>query len=500
MADFNNELVLRVDKNGIYQVKKKTKRKLSKLGCYDCKQRKVKCDEKKPTCGNCCRRKTKCIWNVNHDVKILDDNGSNICLHLACPFQNNNDFQNTTFSWLESRLNFQDAELYYAFRFKFVPSVSQSYVRENNSVFINIPKLIENSKLFEELYLACGAYTLGSSNEKYYKIASMKYSKSIRSIMKAIRDEPECIFDYWTTDFFQLLQILAIEHFLGSERDTDTLIIFNACFYFMCLKADYLLKSSSLSVGRQTDNQQTRLLSNTDILTIENMILNYSEIMLLCDKYLLDKMIPNPFNNSYLFKVLINQDSYTNDSWGNRDVYTYSILSYEISAKVIWIWRHFHLWNNEYVAICQYLMKCSLDLLQKIEKVENSTVHEKVFLNTILSKLVIKAAIVILKCLLEMGDDWEAEIEIELLKVIDYISEPHVRIMDIPLWTLLIFSLCSSKLKFRTFFRNKLMSLRELKHVKTVVLVLIYLEGIWNIFPNDLVLAKLKHYNNPILL
>ncbi|KAK7040087.1 hypothetical protein VNI00_009892 [Paramarasmius palmivorus] len=34
----------------------------SRLGCFTCKQRRVKCDEVHPICGNCERRKTECFW------------------------------------------------------------------------------------------------------------------------------------------------------------------------------------------------------------------------------------------------------------------------------------------------------------------------------------------------------------------------------------------------------------------------------------------------------
>ncbi|CUM65427.1 uncharacterized protein PRCAT00003065001 [Priceomyces carsonii] len=40
------------------------KRKYSRKGCQECKRRKMKCDESKPSCKNCIRLTKKCIYNV----------------------------------------------------------------------------------------------------------------------------------------------------------------------------------------------------------------------------------------------------------------------------------------------------------------------------------------------------------------------------------------------------------------------------------------------------
>ncbi|KAI0451709.1 hypothetical protein F5B21DRAFT_364454 [Xylaria acuta] len=62
----------------------------SRFGCKECKRRKVKCDEQRPSCFNCTRHGMACSFAPANDLRVVSSAPS-CCIHgLPCAFQSSN--------------------------------------------------------------------------------------------------------------------------------------------------------------------------------------------------------------------------------------------------------------------------------------------------------------------------------------------------------------------------------------------------------------------------
>ncbi|KAI3571997.1 hypothetical protein IWW34DRAFT_709009 [Fusarium oxysporum f. sp. albedinis] len=70
-------------RQGTPEKRKRRSHKNSRKGCFDCKRRHIRCDEKHPQCQNCIKHKAVCSYSHSptHEGLLLDDS------HETTPFK-----------------------------------------------------------------------------------------------------------------------------------------------------------------------------------------------------------------------------------------------------------------------------------------------------------------------------------------------------------------------------------------------------------------------------
>ncbi|KAI1736630.1 hypothetical protein F4680DRAFT_252659 [Xylaria scruposa] len=90
----------------------------SRLGCKECKRRKVKCDEQRPSCFNCTRHGMVCSFTPTNNLPAVSSTPS-CCIHgLPCPSQSSS-------NWLEKTVTSDTAR---------TPSSSDTDFRDHETV------------------------------------------------------------------------------------------------------------------------------------------------------------------------------------------------------------------------------------------------------------------------------------------------------------------------------------------------------------------------------
>ncbi|CUM63798.1 uncharacterized protein PRCAT00001382001 [Priceomyces carsonii] len=485
-------------------------------GCLNCKRKKKKCDETKPICKSCSKRDLECTWPCLDKLhskttrcknQAIQEKGDEISLvrtvekhpdSIGGGINDRNgktqpgisfNFNLDSFSsWIPGvSLSKEDAQFYHTFVVRLVPSLPQPLTNfhiSNNDIYIPLAAMSETGR---EVIIAMGAVIMAFDNDFYSEVARRKYLRAIGSFLKRLKDGNFDGTEDWLFMEVQLLQTLCLrdklqgfnatrcaQHLLVAKKIIEKRFLklikedeHELVFYLQLLQngeRDFLKKISHLIQ-----------FSPIDGVLIENFIFNYAITILLCHKDQLEALVPDPFNFFTRFNI---PDSCEVD--GSKEIVDAYFFAFELASKCSWICRLKLPLDDENQGRCSSLLLRASFELSKTEKSHDLLTNDSKRRHLTIIELVLRTSIILLKKILDPIGIRATGFYDEINHLIEIIQRPYNQNLVLPCWSLLIAGSASSTALQRQFFKSELEVLVHSLSSNTVLLILNFLEAIWN--------------------
>lgn len=420
-------------------IKTKTKRKSagkSRNGCFTCKKRKKKCDEKKPACSYCSKSSNECKYpdivqtnKLDFVFENFDNNDYNLLKSISnfdLLFDSNDDFLLDQFLDINSEnnllkkkykndVNIEKKEHFYVFKnpqlsipgiefnlnelicydaflnilIKSIDLLSAHCSPERSPTNLILP-FIQKNKTVREVAFACGASSLASRFDSFKNEAVERYNQVIVLLIEELKD-PKSNFDDGIFVCVQLLQLLCF-------RDKNS--SFNMTLFARHFNSSHaIIKKRFLRATLLASKNDLIFMKPLDRLLIEQFIFFYPLNIMLCHSSKLKDSIPSPFHFFGTFYHLLKKPVEVNlNSWEYHPVVGISLKAHEISAKCSWICRliKFPIKEDELITCSSLLIEAKSEL-KRISNALNDSLNPFQKANIHYSKTILYSSSILLE-------------------------------------------------------------------------------------------------------
>lgn len=518
-SDNSMQRILRVTSDDIISKSVSKKMKRSTRGCCSCKKRKVKCDEGKPKCKNCNRIKLDCQWPeaTNHGYKKVvyiksalinkkeDNNNAETWPAILCDssvsptsyaFSPPSIFPPEQYRlWLPGvDLSRQDAYFYFSFIDRFLPTIAHPFVREKVSTTRLLLRHAAEFPILREIYFACGVSILAFDFPSYKEIATTRYSKALALLFNVMKGSSVDMREDWLLNAVQMLQILCLRDNFTKSGSIHGLQHFRVAYKIIAKRLQSYsneldkFHSSLVLVEYEKAEISSRFwktFSPFNRVLVENLVFNYSVVILFCEHKDLETIVPNPFKATALFSFYSTVDSSMKDNWFNINVFGPTTEAFEIAAKCTWLCRRGLPLDADNIEIHRKLLANAEMNLSIAESTEDNSLNITTHKNMTIAEIMLRGSIILLRKMLNLETVCASDFQPEVNNMIKDIANPYNDDIIFPVWSLVVGSF-ASKLPIQwKFFRSKLVDLLHRSSSYTIQYVLNYLDGIWELYEDE---------------
>ncbi|CUM66367.1 uncharacterized protein PRCAT00004031001 [Priceomyces carsonii] len=512
----NHQHVIRF--KGAYTFSKNVKtRKLSRRGCYNCKKKKIKCDERKPYCTYCTKRSISCTWphskavtrsqagivtstssDPNGSEKSSENNDSSnfvISKHFDSVSNAYEGLMRTNlvqcYSMIEQTVNetipthitFSHYQTlgYYSFVDGVLKNLATSYYREKISLAKVLEEQWNESTIMREIFFTCGFAFLLFEGNKFPSMIYKKYLKTVSYFIEVIKSG-NVLDDFLLIEAVQVLQFLTLkDFFVGSlQRQSINHLI---AFYNLLLNK---IQNMLLQNMRNANDVWKEVLLRYSFMRpiMEIFLINYSFLLLFCDYDLLDSLIHISLEKAIFFQVSLTLVNEIEDNWFDEEVFRITNESFLISSRLTWILRKELPLSEENRKIQVNVLNVCTSYLNLLLTLKKNCRKAELLRNILKGCIVLKSCIIIYKKIcnphLQIGEFVD-----DINDLISYVSNAVNDNEMLPVWCLFIGALSSKSSDQRLFFRSRISEIVTCMRSYSVLSVLNWLDKNWQSFDAD---------------
>lgn len=473
------QLVLQVSSCSLVTKKRAKSTSRSFTGCYNCKRRKIKCDETRNKCSNCNKKNLDCTWPLHADMKVkkmLLSSERQASIELVCSTLAPAIVSQANDSLLEVVRDIPlvisvpafliDFMFFAHFANKFLPTIAQPHFHQRVPTLSLVLSAADNSAMLRDIFVACGASLAAFENHKYRPIAREKYVKALSLFLAEIKRGVVSEGEDLIIVAVQVLQTLCLRDAFQGSNATRCAFHFSAAHKIIIRR---LLSASRVSRFSQLER-----------VMVDNYIFNYSLTIFFCEHAQLEKLIPNPFeffavSNERLLEMSRDDGS----PWTSR----MSIIAFQIAAKCSWLCRLKLPLSDADHDVHAELLQFAEAILFMVNSEENRNTSD---LNTgSIAKVMLQTSIILLKKMLDMREVRAIHLQRIVQSIIADIRLLCNEGIIFPIWSLMITASTALETEDRHFLKKRLESLLVKSNSTIVKQVCNYLEGLWEIYSAD---------------
>lgn len=474
-------------------------------GCLNCKKKRKKCDEKKPTCSKCEKGNEECSWpnfciftpkdgNSTPKKKVMETTTEETPEEKPRPQKAMTSEEHVKIivvgaalgSMLPLSLVGNETECFMYFINKFLPSLLHPFVHDMSIEGLFV-QCASEFKVLKEIFIACGAAMIAFENENYKEFSYQKYVKSLRSLSKEFDSGTLKGSEDWLFMAAQTLQthcfrenIICLPAMTAAPHLTASYQIIKKRFKYPNQQSMFEIHGIASAEKAIKPIEAPLNFSPMDRALIESFLFNYPIAIFFGKSDKLELTVPNPFE---FFSLSVFWSAFNEFENDNR-INILSKSAFEIASKTAWICRLKLPLNEVDFNLCKELQLSCYNLLEDYAFIDLSILTKSMRQSLSIGKIVTRISFMLLIKMLNFNTTTVENLQIHVNEILEEIQQPFNDTLILPGWTLLV-AICASIYEHQQiFFRKKFDELLSRLNSNMLLQIINFADSLTPLEPN----------------